>query len=192
MTIRDEPGAAKLTLVLGGVRSGKSGFAEKLAGGMNRPVIYLATGQAGDGEMAERIRRHRERRPADWRTVEEPLRPAAALAEALAAVERPAVVLLDGLDGWVANLIMEQEDADLAAVEGLALGELERLLTVCRGQAAAAILVSSEVGLSLVSDNALGRRFQDLLGTVNQQAAAAADGVYLVVAGLPLPLKAAG
>ena len=192
MAIRDEPGAGKLTLVLGGVRSGKSAFAEKLAGELNGPVIYLATGQAGDGEMAERIRRHQARRPAYWITVEEPLRPAGALAEALAAVEQPAVVLLDGLDGWVANLILEQEDADLAAVEGLALGELERLVTVCRGQAAAAVLVSSEVGLSLVSDNALGRRFQDLLGTVNQRAAAAADGVYLVVAGLPLSLKAAG
>ena len=192
MGIRDEPGAAKLTLVLGGVRSGKSAFAEKLAGELPRPVIYLATGQAGDAEMAERVRRHQARRPADWRTVEEPLRPAAALAEALAAVDQPAVVLLDGLDGWVANLIMEQEDADLAAVEALALGEVERLVTVCRGQAAAAALVSSEVGLSLVPDNNLGRRFQDLLGTVNQRAAAAADGVYLVVAGLPLSLKAAG
>ena len=189
MGIRDERGAAKLTLVLGGVRSGKSAFAEKLAGEWQRPVIYLATGQAGDGEMAERIRRHRARRPADWRTVEEPLRPAAALAAALAAADQPPVVLLDGLDGWVANLIMEQEAADFAAVESQALGELERLVTVCRGQAAA-VLVSSEVGLSLVSDNVLGRRFQDLLGTVNQRAAAAADGVYLVVAGLPLALKA--
>ena len=184
--------AAKLTLVLGGVRSGKSAFAEKLAADLNRPVIYLATGQAGDGEMTERIRRHQQRRPAHWRTIEEPLRPAAALAAALTAADPPPVVLLDALDIWIANRIMEQEAADFAAVAAQALAELERLLTVCRRQTAAAILVSSEVGLSPVSPNDLGRRFQDLLGTVNQYAAAAADAVYLVIAGLPLSLKPAG
>lgn len=184
--------AGKLTLVLGGVRSGKSAFAEKLAADLNHPVIYLATGQAGDGEMAERIRRHQQRRPAHWRTIEESLRPAAALAATLPAADPPPAVLLDALDIWIANRIMEQETADFAAVAAQTLAELEQLLTVCRRQTAAAILVSSEVGLSPVSPNALGRRFQDLLGTVNQQAAAAADAVYLVVAGLPLPLKPAG
>ena len=184
--------AGKLTLVLGGVRSGKSAFAEKLAADLNRPVIYLATGQAGDGEMAERIRRHQQRRPAHWRTIEESLRPAAALAVALTAADPPPAVLLDALDIWIANRIMEPEAADFAAVESQALAELERLLTVCRRQMAAAILVSSEVGLSPVPPNALGRRFQDLLGTVNQQAAAAAEAVYLVIAGLPLSLKPAG
>lgn len=182
----------KLTLVLGGVRSGKSAFAEKLAAELNRTILYLATGQAGDAEMAERIRRHQQRRPAHWLTVEEPLCPAAALAETLSTADSQPVVLLDALDIWIANQIMEQEATDFAAVESQTLVELERLLTVCRRQTPAAILVSSEVGLSPVPDNALARRFQDLLGTVNQQTAAAADAVYLIVAGLPMPLKPPG
>ena len=187
---------AGLTLILGGVRSGKSAFAEGLARELNRPTLYLATGQVSDTEMAERIRRHRERRPADWLTVEEPLQPAAALAAALAVPNPPGVILLDSLDVWVANRLLERETADFAAVESAALAELERLLAVCRQGASATattptatFLVSSEVGLSLVPPNALGRHFQDLLGTVNQQAAAAADAVYLVVAGVPVPVK---
>lgn len=185
--------AAKLTLILGGVRSGKSAWAEQQAAARNQPVLYLATGQAGDGEMAERIRRHKDRRPADWQTIEEPLRPAVALSAALStAAGPPPVVLLDALDVWIANIILEQESADFAAVEALVLAELARLLAVCRQQTAAAILVSSEVGLSPVPPNALGRRFQDLSGAVNQQAAAAADSVYLVMAGLPVPIKPAG
>ena len=185
--------AAKLTLILGGVRSGKSAWAEQQAADLNRPVLYLATGQAGDGEMAERIRRHRDRRPASWQTIEEPLRPAAALTAALStAANPPPVVLLDALDVWIANIVLEQESADFAAVESLILAELARLLAVCRQQTAAAILVSSEVGLSPVPPNALGRRFQDLSGAVNQQAAAAADAVYLVMAGLPVQVKPQG
>ena len=182
--------AAKITLILGGVRSGKSAFAERQAAALQRPVLYLATGQAGDGEMAERIRRHRAGRPAHWQTIEEPLRPAAALTAALAAAAPPAV-LIDALDIWIANLLMAAESADFAAVESNAREELAQMLAVCRQQTAAAILVSSEVGLSPVSPNALGRHFQDLSGLVNQQAAAAADTVYLVAAGLPLQLKPA-
>lgn len=181
--------AAKITLILGGVRSGKSAFAERQAAALQCPVLYLATGQAGDGEMAERIRRHRAVRPAHWQTIEEPLRPAAALAAALFVAPAPPAVLLDALDIWIANLIMEQESADFAVVESNAQDELAQLLALCRQQAAAAILVGSEVGLSPVSPNALGRRFQDLSGLVNQQAAAEADTVYLVAAGLPLQLK---
>ena len=187
---------AGLTLILGGVRSGKSAFAEGLVRELNRPTLYLATGQVSDTEMAERIRRHRERRPADWLTVEEPLRPAAALAAALALPNPPGVILLDSLDVWVANRLLADEAEDFNTVESLTLAELERLLAVCRqGESATAtnsmatFLVSSEVGLSPVPPNALGRHFQDLLGTVNQQAAAAADAVYLVVAGVPVPVK---
>ena len=190
------PNTAGLTLILGGVRSGKSAFAEGLARELNRPTLYLATGQVTDAEMAERIRRHRERRPADWLTVEEPLQPAAALAEALAVPNPPGVILLDSLDVWVANRLLADEAEDFNTVESVALAELERLLSVCRQGASATatnsmatFLVSSEVGLSPVPPNALGRRFQDLLGTVNQQAAAAADAVYLVVAGVPVPVK---
>ena len=180
---------AKITLILGGVRSGKSAFAERQAAALQCPVLYLATGQAGDGEMAERIRRHRAVRPAHWQTIEEPRHPAAALAAALSATPEPPALLLDALDIWIANLLMAAETADFAAVESNAREELAQLLAVCRQQTAAAILVGSEVGLSPVSPNALGRRFQDLSGLVNQQAAAAADNVYLVAAGLPLQLK---
>lgn len=183
-------GRGRLTLVLGGVRSGKSAFAEKRAGELNRPVLYLAAGQVTDAEMAERIRRHRERRPAHWLTLEEPLQPAAALAGARAGPNPPGVILLDSLDAWLANLLLAHEAEDFNAVASLARAELERLLAACRqGTETAAFLVSSEVGLGPVPPNALGRRFQDLLGTVNQRTAAQADAVYLVVAGVPLRVK---
>ncbi len=183
-------GRGRLTLVLGGVRSGKSAFAEERAGELNQPVLYLAAGQIADAAMAERIRRHRERRPAHWLTLEEPLQPAAALAEARAGPNPPGVILLDSLDAWIANLLLAHTAEDFNAVESLALAELERLLEVCRqGAAPAAFLVSSEVGLGPVPPNALGRRFQDLLGTVNQRTAAQADAVYLMVAGVPWRVK---
>ena len=189
--------ACRLTLVLGGVRSGKSAFAEELVNELvneldsesSRPALYLATGQVTDAEMAERIRRHRERRPAHWLTIEEPLEPATALANALTVPNSPGAILLDSLDVWVANLLLAHENDAPTAVESLALAELERLLDACRQGDTNSVLVSSEVGLSPVPPNVLGRRFQDLLGTVNQRAAAAADAVYLVVAGIPLQIK---
>ena len=185
--------ACRLTLVLGGVRSGKSAFAEELVNELDsessRPTLYLATGQITDAEMAERIRRHRERRPAHWLTIEEPLEPATALVNALTVPNSPGAILLDSLDVWVANLLLAHENDAPAAVESLALAELERLLDACRQGDTNSVLVSSEVGLSPVPPNVLGRRFQDLLGTVNQRAAAAADAVYLVVAGIPLQIK---
>ena len=179
----------RLTLVLGGVRSGKSAFAEGLVSELSRPTLYLATGQATDAEMVERIRRHRERRPTHWLTLEEPLEPATALANALAEPNPPQAVLLDSLDVWVANLLLAHENDDPALVESLALAELERLLAACCQGETNSVLVSSEVGLSPVPPNRLGRQFQDLLGTVNQRAAAGADTLYLVVAGIALPVK---
>ena len=181
--------AAGLTLVLGGVRSGKSAFAESLVGQAAGPVLYLATGQVTDEEMAERIRRHRERRPSDWRTVEEPLVPAEALSNALKAGRPWSTVLVDSLDVWLANLLLAHESQDLTAVEALALEESENLLAVCREAGIHCIVVSSEVGLGPVPPNRLGRYFQDLLGTVNQRIAAEADEVYLVLAGIPWRIK---
>jgi adenosylcobinamide kinase/adenosylcobinamide-phosphate guanylyltransferase len=184
--------ASGLTLVLGGVRSGKSAYAEKLAGELGRPTLYLATAQATDAEMAERIRRHRERRPAEWRTLEEPLDLAGALRGALTALDPPGVVLVDSLDVWVSNLLLQHENLDSKALEALVLGQTDQVIAASRESAAAFFLVSSEVGLSLVPPNPLGRRFQDLLGLVNQRVAAAAQQVYLVVAGIPLEVKAGG
>jgi adenosylcobinamide kinase/adenosylcobinamide-phosphate guanylyltransferase len=180
---------ARLTLVLGGVRSGKSAFAEKLAQDLNTPTLYLATAQVTDTEMAERVRLHRDRRPSNWETIEEPLDLAAALRSASPVPEPPGAVLLDSLDVWVGNLLLKHEDKPSAEVECLALSQVDQLLEVSQQTDSSFFLVSSEVGLSLVPPNALGRRFQDLLGLVNQKVAIAADRVYLVVAGIPVGIK---
>jgi adenosylcobinamide kinase / adenosylcobinamide-phosphate guanylyltransferase len=181
----------RLTLVLGGVRSGKSAFAEELVREQHAPVLYVATGQATDAEMQERIRRHRERRPAHWTTLEAPRDLAGALRKALAGADAPTAVLVESLDGWVGNLLLQHEDTDAPELEALVLGQVDRVLGICRASPGSFILVSSEVGLSLVPPNALGRRFQDLLGLVNQRVAADAGRVYLVMAGIPVQVKPA-
>ena len=179
----------KITLVLGGVRSGKSAFAEELANRSGESALYLATGQAFDEEMADRIRRHRMRRPAHWHTLEEPLALAEALERGLTGETPARTLLLDSLDVWVANLLLAHEGEEFSATESLAAAGLESLIRVCSDANLSAIMVSSEVGLSPVPPNPLGRQFQDLLGTVNQRAAARADEVYLVVAGIPVWIK---
>lgn len=272
----------RIILVLGGIRSGKSRFAEQLAaqlagdtgnaplisdnpgadspgfsdeatGGGNRPahsvaagfvggesgdagggfvsaerravsggaaggaVLYLATGLASDEAMAQRIAAHRARRPAHWLTLETPQHPATALREYASAGwpgnggMAPQVVLLDSVDGWIANLLLSAADAggpapgnqaadsdrdkesatvtDKESIIKEALAQTGALLHRLRAMPGHCILVSSEVGHSLVADNALGRQFQDVLGLVNQELAAAAQQVYLAVAGLPLQIK---
>ncbi len=176
----------QLTLILGGVRSGKSSFAEKLVQDVDGAVLYVATGLPTDQEMEERIRRHRKSRPTHWNTLEEPLDLTAGIEAELASASGSTAVLVDSLDVWVANLLMEHqsEASTMCAVDGL-------ISLACRGPAPY-FLVSSEVGLSLVSPEPLGRRFQDLLGLVNQRIAAAADWVYLLVAGIPTEIKGAG
>ena len=177
-----------LSLILGGVRSGKSEFAESLARDLNRPTLYVATGRPTDADMEVRIRRHQERRPAHWSTLEEPLDLAAGLKTVLSDSDPPPVILVDSLDTWVSNMLLERREEGSQA-ETLALAALDRLLSVQRHWPEAWFLVSSEVGLSPVPPNALGRRFQDLLGLVNQKVAAAAGRVCLVVAGIPVEVK---
>jgi adenosylcobinamide kinase/adenosylcobinamide-phosphate guanylyltransferase len=184
--------ASRLCLILGGVRSGKSAFAEKLVRGIGGPTLYVATGLPTDHEMEERIRRHRESRPAQWTTLEEPLDLSGQLRTAMTRRDPPGVVLIDSLDMWVGNVLLGHEDEDAAAVESAALDGVDRLLGVIGGTSASYFLVSGEVGLSLVPPAPLGRRFQDLLGLVNQRVAAAADRVYLVVAGIPTEIKGSG
>jgi adenosylcobinamide kinase/adenosylcobinamide-phosphate guanylyltransferase len=184
--------SAHIILILGGVRSGKSAFAERLARELKIPTLYLATAQISDSEMEERIRRHRDRRPAEWTTIEEPLDPAGALRSALSAPAPPGAVLLDSLDVWLSNLLLHHEDRPTAEAECLASSCIDQLLEVSQQTDASYFLVSSEVGLSLVPPNPLGRRFQDLLGLVNQRVAAAAEQVYLVVAGIPVEIKGGG
>jgi adenosylcobinamide kinase / adenosylcobinamide-phosphate guanylyltransferase len=169
-------GGADLTLVLGGARSGKSRFAESLIEAEPPPWIYVATAEARDAEMADRIALHRARRDRRWQTVEAPHD----LPPALAALPREAAVLIDCLTLWLANRLLADADLDQE------MEALERALTDHDG---AVVLVSNEVGSGIVPDNALARRFQDLQGTLNQRIAAKVSRVVLMVAGLPLFVK---
>ena len=178
-----------LCLILGGVRSGKSSFAEKLAQDVGGPTLYVATGLPTDQEMEQRIRRHQESRPAHWNTLEEPIDLAAGIEAELGSMATATVVLVDSLDLWVANLLFEYQSKEREAVDDSVLCATDQLLSMVCRTPAAFFLVSSEVGLSLVPPEPLGRRFQDLLGLVNQRVAAVADGVYLVVAGIPKQIK---
>ena len=175
--------SSQLSLVLGGVRSGKSAFAEGLAGQAEGPLLYLATGLAVDEEMEERIRRHQQFRPSHWTTIEEPLDLAGPLTEVTGSV------LIDSLDVWLANMMMEHKNLRADELEKSVLCQLDGLLKVVDKASAAFTLVSSEVGLSLVPMESLGRRFQDLLGTINQRVAAQADRVFMVLAGIPTQIK---
>lgn len=164
-------------LVLGGARSGKSRFAQARADACGLAPVFVATAQAYDAEMTDRIAHHQADRGPQWRTVEAPL----ALPEAI--LEHSAtdtVLLVDCLTLWVSNLLLT--DADIRA----ATSALIDALAAARGPA---ILVSNEVGWGIVPDNALARRFRDEAGIVNQRIAAAVDEVQLVVAGLPWALK---
>jgi len=163
------------TLVLGGARSGKSRFAEGLARGFEGPRTYIATAEPFDEEMRQRIARHRDQRAADgWTTLEAPLDPAAALRGA------EGLVLLDCVTVWLGNLMHHGRDMN-ESVEGLltALGETQSRV----------VLVSNEVGLSIVPENAMARRFRDEQGIANQKLSAAVDEVFFIAAGLPLRLK---
>jgi adenosylcobinamide kinase/adenosylcobinamide-phosphate guanylyltransferase len=167
--------SARLTLVLGGARSGKSRYAESLVTALPPPWIYAATAEALDAEMAARIGAHRARRGAGWTTVEAPRELAATLA-----AHAQAPVLVDCLTMWLSNLMMADAPID---------AEIDRLAQALRGAAAPVVLVANEVGSGIVPDNALARRFRDLQGGLNQRIAAQADQVVLLVAGLPLFVK---
>lgn len=166
-----------ITLVLGGARSGKSRYAERLVEGAAASGTYCATAGAGDAEMAERIAVHRARRGPFWRTVEETLALAPAIA-AEAARERP--LLVDCLTLWVSNLLLAGKPFE---------AEAEALCAALRLAAGPVVLVANEVGLGLVPETPLGRRFRDAAGHLNQEVAALADRVVFVAAGLPLVLK---
>jgi len=182
----------KLILILGGARSGKSSFAEDLARRLagDGEVLFVATAEAEDEEMCQRIAEHRRRRPASWRTLEERLHLGKAVAEAVGGAR---VVLVDCVTLWMTNALLAGVGPDEEAppgVEAAALAEVDALLAAYRAGEATFVLVSNEVGLGLVPPYPLGRAYRDLLGRANQRLAAAADEVYLLVAGLPLELKA--
>ena len=168
-----------LQLILGGARSGKSGLAERLAKDSGREVVYIATSQPRDGEMAERIAHHRARRPAHWDCVEEPL----ALASALRTSARPdRVLLVDCLTLWLSNLL---GDAD----PGRFIAERDALLATLPALPGDVLFVSNEVGLGIVPMGELTRRFVDEAGRLHQSLATHCDRVLFVAAGLPLTLK---
>jgi adenosylcobinamide kinase/adenosylcobinamide-phosphate guanylyltransferase len=165
-----------LTLVLGGARSGKSALAEGLIIASGRPRRYIATAEAWDDEMRDRIARHRHDRGGDWTTIEAPLD----LPGALAAARPDEAVLIDCATLWLTNHLLA--DHDLAAEAG-------RLLAALSACPAPVVIVSNEVGWSIVPDNALARQFSDEQGRLNQRLAQVAGLVIAVMAGLPLVLK---
>ncbi len=170
---------AKSILITGGARSGKSTLAERLTLEMGRPALYLATAEARDEEMAQRIARHQARRGAEWRTVTVPL----ALAEALRETDGGPPRLVDCLTLWLTNLMLGDRDWE-AAAHALAATVAELRAPV--------VFVTNEVGAGIVPENALARAFRDAAGLINQRIAAACDEVWLSVCGCPLRIKPQG
>jgi adenosylcobinamide kinase/adenosylcobinamide-phosphate guanylyltransferase len=174
---------ARLTLILGGVRSGKSRFAEEMAAAAP-PVTYLATALAGDPELAERIARHRQRRSPDWRTIEEPWNVVSAVAEPL----RDGSVVLECLTLWLTNLMVGLPERPALEPADI-LAEVDALIAAAQAGSGRLIVVSNEVGCGVIPANDLGRRFVDVLGEANQKLASAADEVFACWAGIPHKLK---
>ncbi|HKP19221.1 MAG TPA: bifunctional adenosylcobinamide kinase/adenosylcobinamide-phosphate guanylyltransferase [Gaiellaceae bacterium] len=167
-----------LVVLLGGARSGKSTLAVALAREQGGAVMFLATGEAGDEEMARRIESHRRERPPGWETLEAPIE----VAGALASVSSTATVVLDCLSLWVANL--QQQGLDESEI--LAAGS--RAAAIAAERPGLTVTVSNEVGLGIVPPTPLGRAYRDLLGAVNKLWVDAADEAWLVVAGRRLRL----
>lgn len=177
----------RMTLVLGGARSGKSTYAQRLAAERGQAVVYVATAEAGDGEMAARIAAHRTERPAHWQTIEAPRAVGAAIQSDAGQAE---VILIDCLTLLANNVIVPLPESVTAQAAEAALNvEVEGLLNAYTANHAEWIIVSNEVGLGLVPPYPLGRVYRDALGRANQRLAAAADEVLFMVAGLPLKVK---
>jgi len=164
-----------LVVLLGGARAGKSALAVELAREWDGPVAYIATAEAGDDEMARRIARHRDERPAEWSTIEEPV----ALREALRLVDAGTYVIVDCLTLWVANLLERADDV---------LAEADATAKLAAERDAPTIVITNEVGLGVVPATSLGRDYRDVLGAVNAAFVARADDAAFVVAGRALPL----
>jgi len=164
-------------LILGGARSGKSRYAQARAEALAGDLVFIATARAFDDEMTDRIVRHRLDRGPRWRTVEAPID----LSDAVTAEARPGnVLLVDCLTLWASNLMLAERDH---------LAEVDHLIAALRAARAPVIVVTNEVGLGIVPDNALARAFRDVAGTINQVVAAAVDEACFLVAGLPMRLK---
>ena len=186
----------QLIFILGGARSGKSSLAERLARRRGGRVMYVATAEALDADMERRIANHRQQRPPEWDTLEEPVKLPDVLPPALEGYD---TCLLDCLTLWVSNLLLSMEDAPTPTLpqrerdlEQEILSAAHRLLEVYEQSSATWIVVSNEVGLGIVPATRLGAVYRDALGRVNQVVAARADKVYFMVAGLALEMKSLG
>lgn len=171
---------ARIIFITGGARSGKSRLAEQLAESFGSPLCYIATGEARDSEMAERIAAHKARRGEKWQTFEEPRN----LAEILmGATGKYRAVLVDCITLWISNLLLHYGTAEPV------LDEVRTLVKTLAERKTPVIFVSNEVGMGIVPENALARTFRDLAGKANELLAAAADEVYVTFSGIPLKLK---
>jgi adenosylcobinamide kinase / adenosylcobinamide-phosphate guanylyltransferase len=182
---------SQLTFILGGARSGKSRYAQQLAQQYagSGSVVYVATAQVGDDEMAERVRRHQADRPLHWRTIEEPLK----VSEVLERECKADVILIDCLTFFVTNHLLSDGDAAHCEAEtwneDAAEAAVQHLVKTAQSVRPRVLIVSNEVGLGLVPGTPLGRVFRDVAGRANQTIAAAAVDVIMMVAGLPLTIK---
>ncbi|MFZ3064710.1 MAG: bifunctional adenosylcobinamide kinase/adenosylcobinamide-phosphate guanylyltransferase [Nitrospirota bacterium] len=189
---------SELIFILGGARSGKSGFALKLAESIKGKRLYIATAEALDDEMAKRIKKHKKERGDNWNTIEEPIK----IVEVIKKNNPPLppftkggkggfnVILLDCLTLWISNLMhREARSKGQVARGGRTLQKITDLISACKKAKASIIIVSNEVGLGIVPDNPLARQFRDIAGFANQEIAEAADEVYFMVSGIPLKIK---
>lgn len=177
----------EIIVILGGARSGKSRFAQRLADSLSQRVLFVAPLVAMDEEMRRRIEIHKKARPSTWRTLEAPTHVAEAIGEHIGDAD---VVILDCLTLLISNLMENADDPeDLDALESEIANELNQLL---ERKNASLIIVSNEVGMGLVPPYPSGRSYRDLLGKANQFIAERADKVYMMIAGLPMEVKALG
>lgn len=177
----------ELILILGGARSGKSTFAQQLAQELGgERVLFVATAEAGDDEMQARIEKHRQERPSGWQTLEAPHHAGQSIMDCPGKAQ---VILFDCLTLLVSNLIVSAPDPFAPEVAQQVMSELESLIACVEQLDSTMIIVSNEVGLGLVPPYPLGRAYRDLLGKANQVLAQQAEQVYLMVAGIPMPIK---
>lgn len=174
-------------LILGGARSGKSQFAQNLAGKLSKRVLFVATAEAGDEEMHSRIEGHKKSRPRTWQTLEAPARVGEKIPEQIGDAD---VVIIDCITMLVSNLLVGEGDDNYKEEQVTQVTiEIEQLIECIDKIEATFIIVSNEVGSGLVPENRLGRFYRDLLGRTNQLLARRADKVYFVVAGIPVEVK---
>ncbi len=180
---------ARLVLVTGGARSGKSSFAERYVAAHGERIAYIATAQIFDDEMRYRVKLHRARRPAAWQTYEAPFDAENAIAEAAKTHD---ALLFDCLTVYLSNLLCqlpEEQLKDEDAVYKLAQDAAQKLISAAQASGALCVFVTNEVGAGIVPENALARLYRDIAGLTNQAFARAAEEVYLTVSGIPVELK---